>query len=112
DAYRQDVRLARARLAAQLENPVIAEALFLASPSLFSSIEIWREAPEGERGQKIEAALVRYFQRMATRCTPFGLCAGISFGKIGECSNLQLEAPASYRRVAELDIGSVLEFAG
>src|SRR5712692_9406047 len=60
------VRL-RGRLRALLERPEVREALFLASPDLDEGLERWHRDPEGERGQKVERALVRYLARMAGR---------------------------------------------
>src|SRR6185503_11884667 len=59
-ALDRDRQLARARLRAIVERPEVREALFVASPSLDESLAVWREAPESERGAKVERTLVRY----------------------------------------------------
>ena len=74
----------RARLGALVERPEVAEALFVASPSLVEALDTWRRDPDGKKGLRAERALVRYFLRMASRATPFGLFSG--------CSTAVLEA--------------------
>ncbi|MBI2901012.1 MAG: lantibiotic dehydratase [Planctomycetes bacterium] len=95
----------RAKLAAFLDRPDVREALFVASPALESSLGFWKEKPEGERGRKVERSLVRYFQRMAGRSTPFGLFAGCSLGEIGAATRLRVGD--AVRRHTRLDMGYV-----
>ena len=66
----------RQHLRAAIERPEVREALFVASPDLEERLPVWLREPDGEAGQKMERALVRYFARMAGRATPFGLFAG------------------------------------
>jgi thiopeptide-type bacteriocin biosynthesis protein len=98
----------RERLRAVVTTPEFREALFLASPSLDERVEGWLREPETEAGQKIERALVRYFQRMTSRATPFGLFAGCSVGTIGPRTELRIEGRACYRRQARLDMDYVV----
>jgi thiopeptide-type bacteriocin biosynthesis protein len=84
-ALAADRQMLRARLAALLERPEILEAVFVASPSLVDGLEIWKREPDGKKGQRAERALVRYFLRMASRATPFGLFSG--------CSTAQFTVP-------------------
>jgi hypothetical protein len=94
----------RGRLRSLLERPEVREALFLASPDLDDGLERWHGDPEGERGRKVERALVRYFARMAGRATPFGLFAGCSVGTVGSETSLVFAEPARYRRHTRLDM--------
>src|SRR5436305_11196903 len=48
----------RARLSVLAERPEILEAVFLASPSLYESLSLWRAQPDGKKGQRAERALV------------------------------------------------------
>src|SRR3954470_14335281 len=72
----------RARLSVLAERPEILEAVFLASPSLYESLSLWRAQPDSKKGQRAERALVRYVYRMAARATPFGLFSGCSIGRV------------------------------
>lgn len=83
-ALAADRAMLRARLGALVERPEVAEALFVASPSLAEALDTWRRDPDGKKGLRAERALVRYFLRMASRATPFGLFSG--------CSTAVLEA--------------------
>jgi thiopeptide-type bacteriocin biosynthesis protein len=93
----------RARLRATFDRPEIREALFIAAPGLEERYPAWIADPTGKEGQKIERALTRYFSRMCSRATPFGLFAGCSVGTIGAVSSLELAPRAHYRRHARLD---------
>ena len=55
----------------------------------------------------MERTLVQYFARMCDRCTPFGLFAGVSLGKIGAETSLRLAARARYRRRSALDLAQI-----
>src|SRR5581483_4821550 len=70
----------RERLGEWVRDPLVREALFLASPSLEESLEHWERDPASERGQKVEGSLVKYFARSCSRATPFGLLAGVALG--------------------------------
>ena len=99
----EDRRLLRERLRAAVARPEIREALYVASRSLDESLEVWLREPESERGQKVERTLVRYFSRMTSRATPFGLFAGCSTGISGASTGLELAPRTGYRRNTRLD---------
>lgn len=101
----------RQRLGAAIARPEIAHALFVASPSLVDSLPEWQRDPDGERGQKVERALVRYFSRMAARATPFGLFAGWSTGNVDAHTRLELPPRAEYRRATRLDMDYLFELS-
>jgi thiopeptide-type bacteriocin biosynthesis protein len=98
----------RARLRELCARPEIREALFLASPSLSESLELWIAQPEGKKGQRAERALVRYLYRMAARATPFGLFSGCSLGAVDPRpetpTRLALGPRAAYERHTRLDM--------
>lgn len=103
-ALSRDKAKLRERLRALVARPDIREAVYLASPDLEGSLERWFAEPESEKGQRTELALIRYFQRMSHRCTPFGLYAGHSIGRAGEQTRLSLEAAKGYQRHTRLDM--------
>ena len=107
-----DAARLRARLDAAFSRPELREALFLGSPDLEEAIEIWRRDPGSGRGPGLERALVRYFVRMASRPTPFGLFGGISVGVVGPRTRLVTVARDRYRRHTRLDIGYLTALAG
>ncbi len=91
-----------------LENPKFAEAIYLASPVLFQEAINWREGKmtDPKKLQKIPLSLGKYYSRMFSRCTPFGLFAGCGVVQWSDETNIQL-AP-ELARSTRLD----MHFAG
>src|SRR6266542_6994326 len=85
-----DWRRHRERLRAALANPIIREAIFLASPDLEERLERWLAHWDGDPRPRIERSLARYFIRMAARPAPFGLFAGVSIGFLGAHTTIRL----------------------
>ncbi|MES1244439.1 MAG: lantibiotic dehydratase [Acidobacteriota bacterium] len=107
EALAHDRALLRGRLEALLERPEVREALFLASPDLTGSLPQWRREPESKKGRRTEHGLVRYFLRMATRPTPFGLFSGCTAGTVGPAdggTRLELAERGVYGRHSRLDM--------
>jgi thiopeptide-type bacteriocin biosynthesis protein len=104
EALAHDRALLRARLRSLVERPEVREAVFVASPDLEESLDVWLRDPGGERGEKVELALVRYLERMAGRATPFGLFAGCAVGEIGERTVLSTAPLAERGRHTRLDM--------
>lgn len=88
--------------------PLLQEAVFLASPSLHAEMMKW--LPSTDTSLKLPLALYRYLLRMSTRCTPYGLFAGCSTGYI-HTGATRLPAPAIHQHqpVARLDMGYLSE---
>lgn len=101
----------RERLRGLVEQPAVREAIFVASPDLERVLDQWCEAPESPRGQKGEAALVRYVARMAGRATPFGLFAGCAVGTVGEETQLTIAERSCYQRHTRLDMDYLFALA-
>lgn len=76
--------------------PDLADALYLASPSLVDALA-------GERRDMAMPKLAAYLARAATRATPFGLFAGCTLGRLGSETCLQLREAGAYRRHTRLD---------
>jgi thiopeptide-type bacteriocin biosynthesis protein len=104
EALAHDRALLRERLREIVDRPEIGEALFLASPDLYDTLEHWKRDPESKKGKKTEQALVRYFLRMASRPTPFGLFSGCTAGRTGDRTRLALAPRNAYRRYSRLDM--------
>jgi lantibiotic biosynthesis protein len=102
----------RASLRVFLDRPEIRHALFVASRSVHKAAVDWLEESDTRKGRKAERALVRYFHRMTTRCTPFGLFSGCSVGRIDAGqpeTRLQLSARRDYRQRTRLDFACVFK---
>lgn len=104
NALAHDRASLRARLNLILEKPEIREAVFVACPDLANYFDVWRHNPESKRGRSVERTLVRYFARMTSRATPFGLFAGPCVGRIGEKTRLVIEGQTHCKRHTRLDM--------
>jgi thiopeptide-type bacteriocin biosynthesis protein len=96
------------RLREAYERPELREALYLASPQLFGTLDAWGSA----HARKSLPALVSYFERAASRPTPFGLFAGCSLGELGERTRLELAERSRYGRHTRLDMDYLTALAG
>jgi thiopeptide-type bacteriocin biosynthesis protein len=105
EAVKRSPDAGRTFLRALIARPEVAEALYVASPGLVEGIEKWHKDPLSERGRKVERALISYIERMSTRCTPFGLFASVSVGRVGKATRTQVAALNEVRRRTRLDNG-------
>jgi len=64
-------------------DPIFQEAIYLASPNLHDELTKWihseKEFSQKEY-QKLKQALLKYYSRISTRCTPFGLFSFVHLG--------------------------------
>ena len=77
-----------------LDNPTFAEAVYLASPVLFREAILWKEnkITDPKKLQKIPLSLAKYYTRMCSRCTPFGLFAGCGVVEWSDETNIILSS--------------------
>ena len=101
----------RQSLTRQLAAPLTADSLRVASPALADRLDGWWDRKRSRRRERMERTLVQYFARMCDRCTPFGLFAGVSIGKVGGDTRLRLAARERYRRRSALDLAQVKKLA-
>ncbi|HFK5568068.1 TPA: lantibiotic dehydratase family protein [Elizabethkingia anophelis] len=81
------------------------EAIFLASPSLHKTMLEWLDNNIKEaKIEKLKITLLKYVSRMSSRCTPFGLFAGYSLGKLDMATNIEVNNETSYKRFTRLDM--------
>jgi thiopeptide-type bacteriocin biosynthesis protein len=97
-------------------DPLLQEAIYLASPELFATLRQWMSGTlslKPAKEQKLILALYRYMLRMSTRSTPYGLFAGCARGTITDGpSSIRLGGPGSLRKVTRLDMHYLSELAG
>jgi thiopeptide-type bacteriocin biosynthesis protein len=108
EGHRAEVRR---QLRALVEDPVVREAIYVASASLHVRLAKWLEAPDSKEGRKVEQALVRYLGRMCTRCTPFGLFAGFGLVAVDDTTHLEGLGTTHARRRIRLDMGYLVAIA-
>ncbi len=85
------------------DNPVLIEALYLSSPSLYNELLQQSSLIAVER-DKLHAALVRYGIRAATRPTPYGIFAGCNPAALGDSTLIELSATLHYKKNIQLDM--------
>ena len=97
----------------ELENPVIKEAIFLASPDLHSQITDWIEGKEMKQKDlnRLICSILKYLSRLSTRCTPFGLFAGVSVGEVSEETKIEIPDISKYKRNLRLDMNYTVALA-
>ncbi len=82
----------------KLSIPIVKEAIFWASPDL--SIELSKLLSNKDyntvQKSKIIYSLLKYYIRLSSRCTPFGLFAGCSLGIIGSETKIELSTDIDY----------------
>ncbi len=103
DRWQGDETELRDQLQVWIQDPLVKEALYIASPSLQERLDYWIKDPTSKKGRKIERVLAKYFIRMASRCTPFGMFSGVALGTISTDTRLAIEA-LHYKRKSRLDM--------
>lgn len=88
-----------------LEDPLVREAIYIASPSLFA---VYQRALDritfDSDWKKAEISLFKYLLRMSFRCTPFGTMAGISLGHFGDVNQFVFTGRENDRKHCRLDM--------
>lgn len=109
----QGTEVAESDLFEICRNPFIKEALYLASPSFYREVLKWLDGklPSRKEEDRMKNSLIRYFGRMCTRCTPFGMFAGISVGRIGENTCIEMPDKTNVNLHVRLDMNYVYALA-
>ncbi len=82
-----------AALKAAYSEATLQQALFLASPVLYTENQKWQAGEiKGSEEMHLAQGLWRYLLRMSSRCTPFGMFAGVSVGEWASERNLLLQS--------------------
>ena len=94
-------------------HPLFVEAIFLASKDLYTALTDWLEAGNipSPKNHKLLKALHRYYSRMSTRCTPYGLFAGCSYGGISPHPSGITFSEKKCRKHVHLSMGFIGEMA-
>src|SRR5262245_16091865 len=102
--FQDDCRKVRTRMSAITADAVFREALFVSSESVHAAVERWEREPGSKRGVAAERSILKYMQRAATRCTPYGLMSGVGVGRIHDAaSDIKLASKSQRKRHARVD---------
>ncbi len=88
-----------------LKQPIFREAVFLASPELHNQIENWEKGilRNPKKIERLKLSILKYFTRISSRCTPFGLFAACELGSFGESTSIKLNSVEQYKRRTRFD---------
>ncbi|HTS44399.1 MAG TPA: lantibiotic dehydratase family protein [Puia sp.] len=86
-----------------LNSEQFKESIYLASPDLFKELFTEQNISEKELA-KLFFSKLKYFVRMSTRCTPFGIFAGVGIGEIGKSSAIAIDPKTCFRTSTRLDM--------
>lgn len=88
-------------------NPLFQEAVYLASPDLHDELAKWINSEK--ENQKLKQTLLKYYSRISTRCTPFGLFSSVGLGSFDK---LMITIPISEKiRDTKLDMHFLVSLA-
>lgn len=79
-------------------NPIFQEAVYLASPNLYEELTKWVNSEKQvlpKEHQKLKHTILKYYSRISTRCTPFGLFSSVGLG------NFSLDIPNTFSNKTE-----------
>jgi hypothetical protein len=109
----QEEEVSDSFLLKQTKNPIVKEAIFLASPYFYSQVTKWSrgEVLDEKKISRIKNSLIKYLTRMSTRCTPFGLFAGCTIGHFKEQARLELDGLDNYSRRTRYDMHFLASFS-
>ncbi len=88
----------------KISNPFIKKAFFLASPDFTYALD--KHLQDGKplaADEKIVKSLYKYYIRMSSRCTPFGLFAGCALGTFSASTDITFGSD-KFRSVSRLDM--------
>ncbi len=93
--------------------PQFREAIYTASTELHQALLEWLtgKMTNEKKEERLLQTLYKYYQRMSTRCTPYGLFAGCTAGAIGGDTTDILFARDKFRQHSRLDMNYVAELA-
>lgn len=94
-------------------NPLLQEAIYIASPELYEEFQKWHQESLTDKKQinKLVLSLFKYLLRMCTRCTPYGLFAGCAIGYFDQITQIILAHPDQHKKHCRLDMNNVAELA-
>jgi thiopeptide-type bacteriocin biosynthesis protein len=94
-------------------NSIFKEAIFLASKELYVSLNRWLdgEITDGKKQKKLLLSLHKYYTRMCTRCTPYGMFAGCHAGSLLPAESVVIFEQEKYRRMSRFDMSFSVDFA-
>jgi thiopeptide-type bacteriocin biosynthesis protein len=89
-------------------NPILREALIVSSKDLYEAVVKENLSKESKGTSQIQSSLIKYFIRLSTRPTPFGLFSGVAMGRFdevcGDESDIIVSSPELHTKRARPDM--------
>ena len=89
-----------------LENTLLREAIYLASPELENQLEKWHGGylTDDKKIDRLKWSLLKYASRISSRCTPFGLFASCALGAFGDTTASEFSSSVTHSRSTRFDM--------
>ena len=88
------------------ENRLIKTSIYLTSPSLYNQLEKYKDKRE-EINELDVFSLYKFMSRMSTRCTPYGIFAGINVSDWDRNSMAKIVTNGEFKPRIRMDMGSL-----
>ncbi len=91
-------------------NSYLKESIFLASPELYNRLEVFFEGKitDSAKKERLKYAFLKYIARVSTRCTPFGLFAGVSVGDFRKETLIEINFHLKHKKQTRFDMDFLL----
>ncbi|MCP3776469.1 lantibiotic dehydratase [Paenibacillus sp. MZ04-78.2] len=86
------------------ENPIVREAIAVTSPSLLGSLDKLNTTTDFKKKRQIFRSILRYFIRMTSRPTPYGLFSGVTIGEFADETKILFDSIQSYKKRTRPDM--------
>lgn len=95
----------------EFKNPLVKEAIFLASPVLCKELEKFCEdlIPSAKEKNRISNSFLKYLSRISSRPTPFGIFSGSCLGSFCNSESVIINSASNTRNTRlDMDLSGIL----
>lgn len=100
-----------AALKEMFSNTLFQQAIYIASKDLYAALKDWLENDNAKKTDKLLRSLHKYYSRMCTRSTPYGLFAGVTSATVNNDKTDIRFADNKVRKHSRFDMSFVIELA-
>lgn len=93
----------------QSHDPVVREAIAVASLSLLDSLPNLTNMDQPRKQDQAIKGFLRYMLRMTTRPTPYGLCSAVGFGRFGNKANVAMGEVSGHQKQSRPDMSWLMQ---
>lgn len=86
------------------KEPIVKEAILISSTSLSEAIDRLNSEKNIAKKDQIISSILKYFIRMTSRTTPYGLFSGVTIGNFKESTNLVINDVKKHKKRARPDM--------